>query len=331
MDKIIISEKDAGQRLDKYLQKRFPGAGKNLIYKFLRKKNIRLNGARSEGRDILSAGDEIELRLSFDTISKLSYSATGGHAPGMAKTSGKADTFHDLDRYCSIVYEDEDIIMADKRAGVLSQKSKPGDISLNEILLWHCGGTRESGFTPSICNRLDFNTTGLISFAKNYAAGRALSDIFRDRRAEKYYLAVVIGSMEGEMEVDAYLSKDSSGNRVSLSLDPKEGASHIMTSYEVLGRTSACGMELSLLRVRLITGKTHQIRAHLAFLGYPIAGDPKYGDRKANTVLRERMGIGTQLLHSHELIMPDTGLGCLSRLAGKTFRAEPPKAISELF
>ena len=133
------------------------------------------------------------------------------------------------------------------------------------------------------------------------------------------------------MEVDAYLSKDSSGNRVSLSLDPKEGASHIMTSYEVLGRTSACGMELSLLRVRLITGKTHQIRAHLAFLGYPIAGDPKYGDRKANTVLRERMGIGTQLLHSHELIMPDTGLGCLYRLAGKTFRAEPPKAISELF
>ena len=337
MKSITVDNKDAGQRLDKYLARRFPDCGKSLIYKFLRKKYIRLNGARAEGSSLIASGDVIELRLSDDTIDKLFGGVgevSGGPispiSPGSAAGAPRQAQFPGLSEVCTIVYEDEDIIVADKRAGVLSQKARPEDTSLNEVLLSYCGGRTESGFMPSVCNRLDRNTTGLISFAKTYPAARELSRLLHDRACEKYYLAVVRGDMSS-MRLSAWLRKDERDNRVTILDHEEPGAVHIETGYDPVRTIMHGGERLSLIRVRLYTGRTHQIRAHLSYLGHPIVGDPKYGDRKADRRLRAELGIDRQLLHAYELRMPKEGIAYLTRLSGMCFRAELPEDMKRLF
>ena len=340
---IEIAEKDEHQRLDKYLQKKLPGLHKNQLYKLLRKKYIRLNGKRAEGRELISAGDVIELRLSDTTIELLLH---GGAEQGNKKTGRQAENIKktemkpqaegagpklSLSEACSIVYEDEDVIIADKRSGILSQRSRSTDVSLNEVLLDYCGGPDEDGFCPSVCNRLDRNTTGLICFAKNYAAARELSEALRGRSISKFYLAAVRGHVDGRAHERARLVKDSRKNQVSISKAEEGEGELIETEYEPLMHRELYGEELSLLRVRLITGKTHQIRAHLSCLGHPIIGDPKYGDRSFNKLFSEKLGIRTQLLHAAELYMPEDGLRRLKQLRGRQFYAEPPKDFFKIF
>lgn len=342
MRKLNITEQEAGQRLDKYLAKYMRKAPKSFFYKMLRKKNIVLNGKKAEPGTLLSAGDELTLWLSEETIDGFreampqTFSNIGAQGKKTAEghpggRGGRTGGFQ-------IVYEDSRLIIANKEAGLLSQKSRPEDLSLNELLLMHT--LRESGegnsenreallhgFRPSVCNRLDRNTSGLVVFAKTYPAARALSALFADRSLHKYYLAAIRGRLSADGPQCAYLKKDEKTNRVQVSERPFPGADRIETSYETLRANG----EYSILRILLVTGKTHQIRAHLSYLGHPVLGDPKYGDRAQNARLMRAFGISRQLLHAAELSFPDGLPEPLSDLSGQSFSAALPEDFRKLY
>ncbi len=326
MKKLVISGGEAGGRLDRYLKARFPGAPQGFLYKMLRKKNITLNGRKADPSAILSAGDEICLYLSDETAEKFHITETAADSPKAVEERQAPP----LSGFCTIVYEDGQILLADKKPGVLSQQARAGEYTLNEALLDYvrrCKAASYEGFSPSVMNRLDRNTSGLVTFAKTPACARALSALFRTREAGKYYLAAVHGTVPGPASFSAWLIKDEANNTVRISNVPVSGGDRIETSFEPLascdGRT--------LLKVRLLTGKTHQIRAHLSFLGYPVIGDPKYGDRAADRRLLSLYKIRSQLLHSYELCFPEQCAEPLSHLSGKVFRTAVPPVFQKLF
>lgn len=342
MRKLTIPPEEAGQRLDKFLIKYFNKAPQSFVYKMLRKKNIKRNGKRADGSMLLAAGDLLELFLAEDTFALFrEEKPQAAHAKAAREPLQTGRGVPPLSACCRLIYEDSMLIIADKKAGVLSQKSQSSDISLNEVLLAYVQAEAvqasdtacPSLYTPSVCNRLDRNTTGLITFAKTYAAARCLSELFRGRTLRKDYLAAVKGELKCGGHVEAWLVKDAKTNRVRISALPQPDAAHIETAYEPLLQKDG----MSLLRVRLLTGKTHQIRAHLAALGHPILGDTKYGDAELNRVLREKYGIRTQLLHAFELQFPEfpeqfgAHASALGAISGRLFTAPPPPAFQKLF
>ncbi len=355
MQIIKVNEDEEGRRLDKHLLKYFDAAPASFVYKNLRKKNIKLCMKKASGSEILKAGDEIELYFSDETLISLSSFAARlltandekEKPDKLCNSSIKEKSIRlrqnrDINRYCSIVYEDDNLIIADKKAGVLSQKAKPEDISLNEILLEYAGKERTdtdrsfgykgsvSTFTPSICNRLDRNTTGLIIFAKTYAASRSLNHMLKERSMKKYYLTAVEGLVEEKKHIKAWLIKDKKNNKVNIFDKEMEGASLIETAYEPVKFDVLAGKKITYLKVELITGKTHQIRAHLASVGHPILGDIKYGNREFAELIKKKYGIKSHILHSWRLVMPENIEGILSYLSGKTFTANPAKEVQIL-
>ncbi len=338
MRSVTVRPAEDGMKLSRYLQRLFPNAPSGLLFKQLRRKNITLNGKRADPEQSLRSGDVIEVFFSEETFAKFAgtavtcaLSVSGASADsGHTGIPGQASGVIALDRYCSIVYEDDQLIIADKKAGVLSQKSRRGDISLNEALLSYTmgQGVPDTGmFRPSVCNRLDRNTSGLVLFAKTYAAARTISGCIRERAIRKFYYAVVKGSYDGPEVCVSRLQKDEKENRVTVGSAGTEGGDRIETVFRTL--QTACG--LTLLEAELITGKPHQIRAQLSYLGFPVAGDPKYGDVSLNHDLKKRFGTGRQLLHAARLTMPDTMHAPLEVLSGKTFRAAVPADISRIF
>lgn len=317
MKEFRIEEKDAGLRLDKQLLKILNNCSSGFIYKMLRKKNITLNGSKADGSEHLKAGDVIRIYFSDETFLKLS----GSRMQKMPVLSA------DNDIAGMIVFENEDMIILNKPAGLLSQKASAKDVSLNELCIRYLIDKNElseerlSVFKPSVCNRLDRNTSGLIIFAKNYTAAVSLSEMLKMRELEKYYMCLVSGRIERSERIDGYLIKDESKNKVSIYSVPHEGASHIITEYTPVDILKGC----TLLKVKLVTGKSHQIRAHLSSIGHPILGDEKYGDKKLNALLRERFDIKHQMLHSFRLVIPDKAEGCLKEIAGMSFEAPFPK------
>lgn len=300
MREVRIGKNQCGQRLDKFLRKYLSEAPQSFVYKMLRKKNIKRNGKRAEGKEILDEGDVITLYLAEETIDKFSAST---HKP---------DT-HILPKIAlDIIYEDDHIVLINKPAGMLSQKARVDDVSLVEYFGEYVG-SEEVGFQPGICNRLDRNTSGMVIGGKSLAGLQEVSRLLRDRKMEKYYLAVVCGVIRETCICEAWLSKDENSNKVFVADHEIAGGSYIKTGYEPL----AWDESLTLLRVHLYTGKTHQIRAHLAQLGYPILGDKKYGG-KMNQIQAKR-----QLLHAYELKFPKV-TGCLSNVSGRTFVANLP-------
>lgn len=226
-----------------------------------------------------------------------------------------------------IVYEDENLLVLNKPSGWLSQSDASGLPSVNERCLQYLMATgtlteaQLQTFKPGIANRLDRNTSGLILFGKTLPALQALATLLRDRTMEKYYLAIVNGDIDHAQRIDGYLAKDERTNRVEIRPQPFPDAVEIHTAYEPLKRSA----EYTVLKVHLITGKTHQIRAHLRAIGHPIIGDPKYGRKDANAYYRTHGGVQSQLLHAWELHFPEK-LDCpLQNLAGQTITADPPK------
>ena len=224
----------------------------------------------------------------------------------------------------NIVYEDSNVIFINKPAGMLSQKSVPSDVSLNEYLL---GYLEKSGqwkqeeskaFRPSVCNRLDRNTSGMMICGKSMAGLQQMAALLKDRSLHKYYLCLVKGVMTESQHLEGYLLKDENSNQVKIFQKETEGAAHIITEYEPLYTDG----EATLLKVTLVTGKSHQIRAHLSSIGHPIIGDPKYGDRKVNAFFRETHGIKNQMLHAWKLTFPELAEP-LDNLSEKSFEAEP--------
>lgn len=311
MQELNIGKNEAGQRLDKFLAKYMKLAPKSFFYKMMRKKNITLNGKKCEGGEMLSEGDVVKLFLSDETVEKFSESFRDGAAKKAAVPKAVLD----------ILYEDEDILLINKPSGMLSQKAKDDDVSLVEYLIAYLldsGAVTEEElkrFRPSVCNRLDRNTSGIVAAGKSLPGLQMLSEVFRDRSIHKYYQCIVEGEMEEGRTIDGWLLKDERTNKVEiLSKEDAAGdAKRIVTKYEPM----ACSKEFTLLRVTLLTGRSHQIRAHLASIGHPIVGDRKYGAGPAGNRIR------SQLLHSYRLEFP-TLSGRFSHLSGRAFEAPLP-------
>lgn len=315
MQQIQVKANEAGQRLDKLLGKYLSEAPKSFLYKMLRKKNITLNGKKATGNEKLCVGDEVKLFLSDDTIAKFS----------------KKESFTCTKEALDILYEDEHILLINKPVGMLSQKANDQDVSAVEHVISYLISTGQltteelATFRPSVCNRLDRNTSGILAAGKSLIGLQELSRMFKDRSLEKYYLTIVTGRVEESSVIKGYLSKDDKTNKVTILENPKGDASMIETRY----RPIKIGEHCTLLEVHLITGKTHQIRAHLSSIGHPIYGDFKYGDGRLNASLKERYGLKHQLLHSYRVVFPKL-TGDLASVSEKEFQAPLPKQFRKI-
>lgn len=313
MQSVTISEKEAGQRLDKFLSKYLNQAAKSFIYKMLRKKNITLNGKKAEGLEKLMAGDEIKLFLSDETIEKFK------------KEEQKEDFFNIPKVKLPVLFENKNIVIMDKPAGMLSQKARPEDISLIEYMTAHLIENNSLSmadlghFRPGICNRLDRNTSGIIAGGKTMEGLQVMGELFKERRLDKFYFCIVKGAVRKPSLIEGYLSKNHSHNRVSIYDNPVENSNYIKTYYEPL----AAGNEYTFLKVRLITGKSHQIRAHLQSVGHPVIGDGKYGDVGVNKYFRKNFKLKHHLLHAGILVFPNLS-GEWSDLSGRQITAPLP-------
>jgi len=356
MIQIRIEEGDAGQRLDKLLARYMREAPKSFLYKMLRKKNITLNGKKAEGREILQPNDLVKLFLSEETYEKFGgvriqqgvqeREQAPDHSDSLASDSlrstdsvrkpashlrSEVSTLVAGVQPPEIVYEDAHILLFNKPVGMLSQKASPGDVSLveylNAYLLSSDSMTREQMqlVRPAICNRLDRNTSGLVVAGKSLAGLQTMNRLLKERTVRKYYRCIVCGELHADSHLRGYLQKEERTNTVTVTNAPSQGAKPIETEYHVL--FAAHG--LTLLEVHLITGRSHQIRAHLASIGHPILGDPKYGNPVKNKAFAHSHGIHSQLLHAYRLEFPQIE-GALSYLSGQSFCAPLPEVFETL-
>ena len=312
MIEIIVDAADSMQRVDKYLIRQLPGAGKSLIYKQIRKKNITLNGSKMSGQEKLAKGDTIQLYFADETYEKFReplYNELN------EKTLALCDKAYETLTGIRVVYEDENILVLNKPMGILSQQAIENDMSLNEwaIGYLHNNGTVDARslahFTPSVLNRLDINNSGMVIVGKTLLGSNTCSELIRNRKIEKYYLTMVMGKLEGSRTLFGYHVKDGRINKVEIkdNLLPGENENDydlVETKYRSIKTMKQERLgDISLLEVELVTGKSHQIRAHLSHIGYPIVGDMKYGDKKYERALFS-MGIKNQLLHSYKIVFP---------------------------
>lgn len=296
MKSYTVLKKDEGQTLIKYLRRILKNSYDPFIYRMLRKKNILLSGKKASGKELIKEGDIVNIYLSDETFRKMSEKE-------------EALCFLKTDIKPCIIFEDADIIIASKPAGILSQKADNSTVSMNDILLTYLEEKNELylddiSFHPSVSNRLDRNTSGLIFFAKTYRGQKYLSSVLRDRTLKKYYLTVIHGVLEEDGVKRAYLSSDHSrnGNLVRVYEKAKEGSREISTGFKTL--STSTDQRYSLVECDLITGAKHQIRAHLSELGHPVLFDSKYGDLKKDREL-SFLENKRQLLHARRVIFPD--------------------------
>lgn len=308
MTEITIRKNDAGQRADRFLSKAYPNLKSSLVCKLMRKKRIKLNGAKVEPNVILKEGDVFRFYLSDELLAK--------------EPIKRGSDFRDISAEINVIYEDENILLIDKPSGLVvhEDNDNSADTLISRVLsyLYQKGEfdpERENSFTPALVNRIDRNTSGIVIAAKNAESLRILNQKVRDREIQKLYLCAVRGVPQSKSAtMTAYLKKLSDENRVLISDTPKPDYLTIKMKYRVL----ESGGELSLAEVDLLTGRTHQIRAHFAHIGHALLGDGKYGDNAFN----KRFGAKTQALCSYKLAFKFiTDAGVLEYLNGREFSA----------
>ncbi len=287
MRTITITKNDGGQRLDKFLTKRFRTMPKSLMHKYIRTKYIKLNGKKTTPEVFIHEGDVLTLYIKdeFFEESKKEYE--------FMKASKKLD----------LVYEDENIMLIDKKPGVIVHQDKnyDADCIVNRVqrYLFEKGEydpETDKAFSPALVNRIDRNTGGIIIGAKNATALRVLNEKVRTREIRKFYLCVVKGCPKKKADtLKDYLVKNESKNTVKVSKNETKNSKEIITKYKVVSYDKQ--RDLSLCEVELLTGRTHQIRAHMAYIGHPLLGDEKYGDKALN----RRFHQNHQLLCSYKL------------------------------
>ena len=309
MKQYTIDENSGNQRLDRYLSKLMPLADRNFLQKMLRKKRIKLNGVRAEPKDMIHSGDTVQVYFSEETIAGFQEKKVQRHfdlTPEIKKI------------FEPPVYEDDHLLVVNKPAGLLSQADSSGDISLIDAARTYLkkNATDTKAFEVVISNRLDRNTSGLVCAGKSLAGLQFLSGIFHDRSLHKYYLCLVKGKLEKGEHIKGYLHKNQKTNKVTVSEKQFEDSLPIETGYRPLGSNG----RVTLLEVELITGRTHQIRAHLGSIGHPLLGDAKYGDRDFNRAYT-KFGVKNQLLHAYRLEIPQTG---------QTFLAKVPQLFENI-
>lgn len=350
MKSFLVSQNEAGQRLDKLLSKYMDTAPKSFFYKMLRKKNITLNGKKAEGSEKVAEGDEIRLFLADETIESFqSEKRKGGKTAEPSPDAGQKKAIPLLKEQ-EIVFEGKHLLIVNKPAGELSQKAKKEDISINERVVEYLRVTGKIGldsFTPGVCNRLDRNTTGLVLAGKSLAGLQETAELLKQRSLHKYYLCIVAGKADKPRHLTGYLKKNTETNTVHVvseelfqkqKLNPKE---YDRIETELIPLHTNGGSTLA--AIQLITGKTHQIRAHLASIGLPLLGDTKYGTEKENTNstsverltgINKALHLRYQLLHAYLLQFPKL-TGALSEVSEKIITVDPPvkfaRAAEELF
>jgi len=313
-----IGKNDAGQRLDRFASKAAPLLPESLLQKYLRRKEIKINGKPAKGDVRLVEGDVVRMFVPDEFFEKPREDNAWRKvaAPRLA-----------------VVYEDENILIADKKPGVLCHSA--GEWSWNTLIAniqayLHAKGEwdprAENSFAPALCNRIDRNTGGLVIAAKNAEALRIMDDKIRLREMEKTYLCAVLGRPRPAAgRLEGYLFKDAKKNQVYVYDTPKPGAKTAVTEYKTLATEG----KLSLVQCRLITGRTHQIRAQLSHAGFPLLGDGKYGSERQNKTYGESKG---QALHSWRLKFTfETPAGNLEYLNGMSFEAPRPDFVEKYF
>ena len=282
-----VNQNDAGQRLDKFLSKAVQGLPQSLMYKFIRTKKIKRNRARTEPSVMLCEGDEIQLFIREEF-----FASPEEDTGALSRIRAKIE----------VVYEDENILLVHKRPGVLVHED---DEAQDNTLIMHVKAylaqkgeydpMQEQSFAPALCNRIDRNTGGIVIAAKNAEALRVMNQKIRDDEVGKFYYCIVHGMMPKEKDtLRAYLRKDSLHNQVEVTDTPLHGSKEIITKYRVIEARDGD----SLLEIELVTGRTHQIRAHMAHIGHPLLGDGKYGINRDDA----KQGYKFQALYARKLI-----------------------------
>lgn len=308
MIKLTIKENEANQRLDRFLRKYFKKAPLSAIYKMIRK-DIKVNGKRVKNDTLLVLNDEVSLYMTEEKFKELS-----------AVVKKKP-----VKRQFKIAYEDDNILIVNKPWGLIVHGD--GYEKKNTLVNQVAGYLQEKGeydpsvertFTPSPVNRLDRNTTGLVIFGKNAESLRTLTRLIRERNCiEKYYTTIVSGKFDKPMVFGDRLIKDCSTNTVEVAKGDEGKEALTYVNPLITGRS------FSIVEIKLVTGRTHQIRVHLSHAGFPLMGDPKYGDSSVNAKA-SKVGVTTQLLHAYKLVftnMPEE----LAELEGKTVEAPLPE------
>ena len=308
MKELSVGQNDAGQRLDRFVGKAVPLLPDSLLQKYIRLKRIKRNGKGAKRDDRLAVGDVLQLYINDEFFEK----------PREENSYLKVGTPR-----LNIVYEDENILLLDKKPGVLCHSAGVWDyntlIANVQAYMAQKGEWRpkeENAFAPALCNRIDRNTGGIVIAAKNAEALRILNDKIRDREIEKYYLCAVQGRPRPPAgRLENYLFKDAKKNQVYVKARPEPGAKTAVTEYRLLTSKG----KLSLVECRLLTGRTHQIRAQMAHAGWPLLGDGKYGSERFNRDFGEK----GQALYSYRLEFTfPTDAGILNYLRGRQFRVQ---------
>lgn len=319
MINIEIKANEQGQRLDRFLRKYFERAPLSLIYKMIRR-DVRVNGKRSRGEYMLVDGDEVAIYIADEEAAKYRR---------ILSRCGAKKRFR-------IVYEDGNLLIADKPCGLLTHGAggEKKDHLANRVTDYLIASgaydpRTEKTFTPAPANRLDRNTTGLVLFGKTAAALRELNRLIRERGyISKFYMTIAAGRIDAPLHLTGGMTKDHERNMVMVVPESRCGDGTALSMETIVTPLEVSG-DYSLVRAEILTGRTHQIRAHLASAGHPVIGDVKYGSRRVNMEVRAAYGLNTQLLHAYELKFRDAG-EMLGYLKGKTFRAELPERFEQI-
>lgn len=310
MRTLYIKSNDAGQRLDKFLSKAVKALPKSLMYKCIRTKKIKVNRKRTEIGYILNEGDTVELFISEEFFAD----------------SAAEEAFMKLTPRLDIIYEDDNILLLDKKPGLIVHSDEGEEINTLighvKAYLYRKGEylpENEQSFAPALCNRIDRNTGGIVIAAKNAEALRIMNEKIKNDELSKFYLAAVHGRLPKKSDtLTGYLRKDSGNNIVDIIDSPRPGYKEIITKYRVLEEKRG----LSLVEVELVTGRTHQIRAHFASIGHPLLGDGKYGVNRDD----KKLGYKFQALYAYRLEFRfKSDGGALDYLNRRSFTADQDK------